>query len=67
MEADITTSQEKITPEVSKETENIVEKNIPNASKGVKQKTMELMDAIKKRLQSEFKSMLASFKLYFIS
>ena len=55
MEADTTNSQEQTTSEVSKETETVVEKNIPNASETVKQKTMELMDVIKKRLQSQFK------------
>lgn len=55
MEADTTNSQEQTTSEVSQETKTVVEQNIPNASENIKQKTMELMDVIKKRLQSQFK------------
>ena len=55
MEDNTTTSLEKTTSEVSKETEAVVKKNIPNASEVVKQKTMEVMDAIKNRLQSKLK------------
>ncbi|MEO1559666.1 MAG: hypothetical protein AAFS12_08550 [Cyanobacteria bacterium J06632_19] len=44
-------SKEKVNSQVSEETETVVENNIPNASETIKQKTIEIMDAIKRKQQ----------------
>lgn len=43
----------KLNSEASEETEAIVENNIPNASEIIKQKTIKIMDAIRKIQQQE--------------
>ena len=51
MEANNAKSKVKVNSETSKETKYTVENNIPNASDKVKQKTIEIMDAIKRKQQ----------------
>ena len=51
METNNVKSKAKVNSKSREETEIVVENNIPNASEAIKQKTIEIMDAIKKRQQ----------------
>ncbi len=48
--------EESAIEKVSSQTQDLVKKNMPDESDEVKQKTMELIEAIKKRAQSEAKA-----------
>lgn len=54
--ANIAAQNQPETIEISPETQAIVEQKMPHASDDVKQKTMELMEAIKQRVQADLKA-----------